>query len=185
MWTVGWGRCKFPALLKVTLLKQRGASTSVFPDYGFGGAGSRSQWSTRFNGVDLDAGLRHRRFQLRAYSARKIRRVRTMRGSGARRIFCGEALNIGIPRFGFTTEDAFSYQVENGLAIFENHSEPCHFPHHRKIDAAETQSRKKDVHAIAERLVVERIDCMGQRLRVVGVRPAVVHLGMSFVDRHF
>jgi len=48
MWTVGWGRCKFPALLKVTLLKQRGASTSVFPDYGFGGAGSRSQWSTHF-----------------------------------------------------------------------------------------------------------------------------------------
>src|SRR5580692_8003116 len=67
---------------------------------------------------------------------------------------------FGLGTFGarIAAEDGFFYQLENGPAIFQDDFWPSQFPHHGEIDAAETDARQENVDAVAERLVVERVD---------------------------
>src|SRR5450631_4833835 len=48
------------------------------------------------------------------------------------------------------------YELENGSPILRNDFHPRHFPHHREIDAAETETRDEDVKAIPQGLVAQR-----------------------------
>ena len=54
----------------------------------------------------------------------------------------------------------------------------------REVDSAETHSRDEDVDAIAERLVLERADGVGDGFRIVRKRPATFHFGVGFGDGH-
>src|SRR6266852_8168241 len=83
-----------------------------------------------------------------------------------------------------TRLEPFPYKLEDGSPILRNHLQPCHFPHHWEIDSAETDSRKEDVDAITQGLVVQRVDRMRQRLRTIRLSPAVIHFGMSFFNGH-
>src|SRR6202030_2566038 len=57
-----------------------------------------------------------------------------------------------------TSLKPFPYKLEDGSPILRNHLQPCHFPHHGEINAPETDSRKEDVDAITQGLVVQRLN---------------------------
>ena len=93
-------------------------------------------------------------------------------------------LDVGVCWSSSATEEGLSYQLENGLAVLSNHLQPCHFSHHREIDPAEAEARKEHIDAITKRLVIQRVDCLGQRFGAVGVDPTIFHFGMSFFNGH-
>src|SRR5208337_4951140 len=80
--------------------------------------------------------------------------------------------------------EPFPYEIENGPAILGDHFQPCHLPHHGEIDAAETEARQEDVDAITQGLVIQRVDCMRQRLRTISLDPSPIYFGVSFFDAH-
>ena len=75
-------------------------------------------------------------------------------------------------------------RVGNGSPILANHFHPRELAHHREIDSAETETRKEDVDAIAQRLVMQRLYGLRQRFRAVGLGPSVFDLGVSFINGH-
>ena len=85
---------------------------------------------------------------------------------------------------GVAAEEGFFYQLENRSAIFGDDFQPGQLSQHGEIDAAETDAREKDVDAVADRLVVERVDGVGNGFGAVGLGPSVFHFGVGFVDRH-
>src|SRR6516225_1401545 len=68
---------------------------------------------------------------------------------------------VGISRQARFAEEGLFHKLENRLAILCDHFQPCQATHHGEIDAAETKAREEDVDAIAERLIVERVDSIG------------------------
>src|ERR1700690_2726123 len=75
-------------------------------------------------------------------------------------------------------------QFEDGLTVFGDDLPPGEAAEHREIDSAEADARDKDVDAVAERLVVERVDSVGDGLCAVSVGPAIVHFFVGFGDGH-
>jgi len=75
-------------------------------------------------------------------------------------------------------------EVEDGPPILRNHFHPGEAAHLREINSPETEPRDKDVDAITERLVVERIHRHFDGLRTVRAGPPNAYLLMSFVDAH-
>ncbi len=73
-------------------------------------------------------------------------------------------------------------QFDNCPPIFENRFHPCEAAHLREINSAETEARDKDVDAITQRLVVQRIHRLFDGLRAVRVGPPNSYLVMGFVD---
>ena|SRR5579862_279115 len=69
-------------------------------------------------------------------------------------------------------------------AVLDNDPQPRRLLQHRKIDSAETKTRQKNVEAITHMLIVQCRNCLSQRVRTVGVSPAVVQFGMRLFDRH-
>src|SRR5580698_4454436 len=80
--------------------------------------------------------------------------------------------------------NALPDQFENGSPILGNHFNPCHLAHHREINAAESDSCEENVNAVAEGLVTQRFDGIRQSLRTISLRPAIIHLSVSFVNSH-
>src|SRR5580658_6682725 len=86
-----------------------------------------------------------------------------------------------MPSTGF---EAFSYQFEDGSPILRDHLQPCHLPIYREINTSETDARKKDVDAITQGLVVQRVNGGRKRFRAVRLSPTSIYFGVSFVDSH-
>src|SRR5438132_9161823 len=80
--------------------------------------------------------------------------------------------------------ESLPYQSEYCAPIFENRFHPCEAPHLRKINSPETEACDKDVDAITQWLVIERIHRLFDCLRTVRVSPPNSYLVMSFVDAH-
>src|SRR5260370_2220214 len=83
-----------------------------------------------------------------------------------------------------TSLEPFPYKLEDGSPILCNHLQPCHFPHHGEINAAETDSRKEDVDAITQGLVVQRLNRMRQRLRTLRLCPPEIPFTLGLTLRH-
>src|SRR5216684_9023509 len=75
-------------------------------------------------------------------------------------------------------------EVEDGLPILRNHFHPGEAAHLREINSPETEPRDKDVDAITERLVIERIHRLFDCLGTVRASPPDSYLAMSFIDAH-
>jgi len=80
--------------------------------------------------------------------------------------------------------ESLPYQFDYCVPIFENRFHPCAGAHLWKINSQETEAWDKDVDAITQRLVIERIHCLFDCLRTVRVSPPNSHFVMSFVDAH-
>ena len=90
-------------------------------------------------------------------------------------------------RFGFRQPpriESLMEKLEDCGAVFGNHFPPGKAAEHREINSPEAYASEKNVDAIAQRLIVERIDGMGNGFCTVGVGPAVVHFGVGLVDGH-
>src|SRR5438270_8462608 len=70
------------------------------------------------------------------------------------------------------------------MAVLRHDFEPGEPTHHWKINSAETHAGKKNVDAIAERLVIERLDRVRNGFGAIRVAPTVIHFFMRFFDRH-
>src|SRR6267143_7209670 len=82
------------------------------------------------------------------------------------------------------SSEPLPYQCENCASIFENRLQPGEAAHLRKINSPEAESRDKDVDAMTQRLVVQRIHRLFDCLRTVRTGPPNAYLIMSFVDAH-
>src|SRR5712664_661236 len=82
------------------------------------------------------------------------------------------------------SSEPLPYQFQNCAPIFENRFHPCKAPHLRKIDSSEAEACDKDVDAITQRLVIERIHRFSDGLGTVRAGPPNSYLTMSFVDAH-
>src|SRR5579863_2185206 len=87
-------------------------------------------------------------------------------------------LKIRVTGAEFPAEDGLRYQFEDGSAVLGDYFQPCQAAQHGEIDTAEAEAREEDVDAVAQRLVVERVDGVRQGIRAVGVRPSVIHFGV-------
>src|SRR5208282_360935 len=85
------------------------------------------------------------------------------------------------PCSGFKT---FAHKLKDSPPILRNYLYPRHFPHHRKINTAETEPRQKNIDAIAERLIVQRFHRTRQCLGTISFLPPLIDFIMSFLDGH-
>src|SRR5206468_12886317 len=75
------------------------------------------------------------------HSHRALHSFPTRRSSDlARRHIFIRVFDLGTSRPRSASEEGFSHQLENGLAILRDYFQPGHFSHHREIDAAETEA---------------------------------------------
>src|SRR5947207_5103769 len=93
-------------------------------------------------------------------------------------------MNVRVFRTRTASEDGFFHQPKNSAAILRHDFQPSPFAQHREIDSAETETGEKNIDAVTERLVIERLDRLGQRFRAVSMGPAVLDLRVSFINRH-
>src|SRR5258708_4467740 len=75
-------------------------------------------------------------------------------------------------------------EVEDGPPILRNHFHPGEAAHLREINSAEAEPCDKNVDAITQRLMVERIHRLFDGLRTVRARPRNAYFAVSFVDAH-
>ena len=75
-------------------------------------------------------------------------------------------------------------EVGNGTAVVINQFQPGQRTHLREIDSTETHAGDENVYPIAQRLVLKRIDSLGNGFRAVRTSPPSSHLGMGFCDGH-
>ena len=75
-------------------------------------------------------------------------------------------------------------KLEDGGTVLRDDFPPGEAAQHGEINSPEAYASEKNIDPIAKRLVVERINGVGNGFRTVGVRPAVVHFGVGFVDGH-
>ena len=90
-------------------------------------------------------------------------------------------------RFGFRQPprvESLMEKLEDSGAVFGDDFPPGEAAEHGEINSPEAYASEKNIDAIAKRLVVERIDGVGNGFRTIGVGPAVAHLGVGFVDGH-
>src|SRR5713101_4319246 len=80
--------------------------------------------------------------------------------------------------------ESFLYKTENGAAVFGYGFGPGEAAHLGEVDAAEAESRDQDVDAVPERLVCDGGYRLGNRFRAVRFGPAMLYLGVGFVDGH-
>ena len=80
--------------------------------------------------------------------------------------------------------EAFARETVNCAFVLVDDFEPGERAHLREVDSAETHSRDKDVDAVAERLILERADGVGDGFGIVRKRPAAFHFGVGFGDGH-
>src|SRR6185312_13597923 len=81
--------------------------------------------------------------------------------------------------------ESLLYKLRDRAPVFDRYLQPRKAPHLREINSPETQSRDKNVDAVTQRLLVERIHRLLDCLRTIRVRPTDAHLGVSFFDTHF
>ena len=74
--------------------------------------------------------------------------------------------------------------VEDASPVFRNDPYPRQRAHLRKIDSPETETRDQNVDAVANFLVAQRLDGVGDGLRAIRALPAVPDLVMRFLDAH-
>src|SRR5882757_9325648 len=72
----------------------------------------------------------------------------------------------------------------NRTAILINQFQPRQRTHLGEIDSSETHSGDENVYAIAQRLVLERIDSLSHGFGAVHLSPPRFHLGVSFRNGH-
>jgi len=65
-------------------------------------------------------------------------------------------------------EACFGDQFEDGLAVLGHYFQPGQAVHHGEVNATEAEPRQKDIDAITQRLVGERVHRLGQGLRAPG-----------------
>src|SRR5256885_12295234 len=80
--------------------------------------------------------------------------------------------------------EAFACETVNCAFVLVDDFEPGERAHLREIDSAETHARDEDVDAVAERLILERADGVGDGFGIVRKRPAAFHFGVGFGDGH-
>src|ERR1700719_431491 len=75
-------------------------------------------------------------------------------------------------------------EFENRAPILDYCVQPSETAHLRKIDSPEAQPCNKNIDAITQRLVIQRIHGPFDCLRTVGISPADANLTVSLVDAH-
>ena len=65
--------------------------------------------------------------------------------------------------------ETFFDEAGNGSPILIDQFQPGQRPHLREINSAETHSRDENIDAIAQRLVIQRIDGLRDGFRAVGL----------------